>query len=155
MKAEYICSLCKAGRDSEMWEYWRWSYVQVLRWAYSIWTSMQDSYFSHLCVKMGLSKQRVSLGVGRAEEGKQWSDRTGKSQQAGTLLTPTTPCWHLISTAARGGCHPHLHPQGVVQNPGCGTIYVWAELRCRSASITFNLFKPRRDKRKGRRWQSS
>lgn len=48
-----------------------WGNAQVLR---SIWISMKNLFFSHLCVEKGLSKLRMSLAGGRAGESKQWSD---------------------------------------------------------------------------------
>lgn len=74
-------------------------------WGEHILTRMQDSFFSHLCVKMGLSKQRMSLCGGRAGEGKQWSDETGQSQQA---------CRHITHCNSALICNPPLPERPVV-----------------------------------------
>lgn len=70
-----------------------WGNAQVLR---SIWISMQDLFFSHLCVKKGLSKLRMSLAGGRAGESKQWSDirLVTANRCAGTFLY-----WHFRSSS--------------------------------------------------------
>lgn len=70
-----------------------WGNAQVLR---SIWISMKNLFFSHLCVKKGLSKLRMSLAGGRAGESKQWSDirLVTASRCAGAFLY-----WHLRSSS--------------------------------------------------------